>query len=171
MASSRLGISNSTFNPNSIGGRDGSANRIGIVLAVITDDTSELILKYNFSEVEQKNTTTIGHAAIRPLSDGTTSVTNSIVYPPFNPEEGIPLVGETVELISINGKLHYKRSLTGNINIGNAREDIDIKTFPQTQPPDSGKANDYSTDNQTGIASGGSSTEERKTKIGKYFES
>ena len=170
MASSRLGISNSTFNPNSIGGRDGSANRIGIVLGVITDDTSELILKYDFSEVEQKNTATIGHAAIRTLSDGTSSVTNSITYPPFSPEEGIPLVGETVELIPINGKLHYKRSLTGNINIGNAREDIDIKTFPQTQPPDAGKASDYSTNNQTGIASGGSSTEERKTKIGKYFE-
>ena len=73
MATSRIGISNSGFNPNSVAGSDGSGNQVGIVVDIILDDTSDLLLKYDFSQVEQKNTSNIGFAAIRPLGDGTAS--------------------------------------------------------------------------------------------------
>ena len=169
MATSRLGISNSGFNPNSTSTAGSASNTVGIVVDIILDDTSELLLKYDFSEVEQKNTSTIGYAAIRPVKDATSATKQNKAYPPFNPEEGIPLVGETVQLIDVAGKLHYKRTVTGNINIGNARKDVDIKTYPHTQPAGS-DTNELSTVSATGTPSGGSGTDDRKTEIGKYFK-
>jgi hypothetical protein len=169
MATSRLGISNSSFNPNSTSAAGNTDNTYGIVLDIILDDTSELLLKYDFSEVEQKNTSTIGYAAIRPVKDATSATKQNKAYPPFNPEEGIPLVGETVQLIDIAGKLHYKRTVTGNINIGNARSDVDIKIYPSTQPAGGGTS-ELSTASATGTPSGGGGTDDRKTEIGKYFK-
>lgn len=168
MANTRLGISNSGFNPDSAAGSAGSI-QTGIVVDVILDDTSDLLLKYDFSQVEQKNTSNIGFAAIRPLGDATSATKKNKAYPPFNPEEGIPLVGETVQLIDITGRLHYKRTIIGNINIGNARSDVDVKTYPQTQPAGTG-VSDLSTSNATGTPSGGGGTDDRKTEIGKYFK-
>jgi hypothetical protein len=168
MATTRLGISNSGFDTNSVAGSGGAYNT-GIVVDIILDDKSDLLLKYDFSEVEQKNTSNIGYAAIRPDTDSTTSIKKSIVFPPFNPEEGIPLVGETVQLIDVTGRLHYKRTISGNINIGNARKDIDVKTYPNTQPAGN-EASELSTINATGTPSGGGGTDDRKTEIGKYFK-
>ena len=170
MAKGRLEISDSGFNPNSVAGSDGSGNQVGIVVDIILDDKSDLLLKYDFSQVEQKNTSNIGFAAIRPLGDGTTSTKKNKAYPPFNPEEGLPLVGETVQLIDVAGRMHYKRTITGNINIGNARTDVDVKTYPQTQPPAKEGSTEFSTANATGTPSGGSGTDDRKTEIGKYFK-
>ena len=170
MANSRLGISNSGFNPNSTSTAGTANNTVGIVVDIILDDTSELLLKYDFSEVEEKNTSTIGYAAIRQVKDATSATKQNKAYPPFNPEEGIPLVGETVQLIDVAGRLHYKRTITGNINIGNARTDIDIKTYPHTQPAGGSSASELSTTNATGTPSGGGGTDDRKTEIGKYFK-
>lgn len=170
MANSRLGISNSGFNPNSTSTAGTANNTVGIVVDIILDDTSELLLKYDFSEVEQKNTSNIGFAAIRPVKDATSATKQNKAYPPFNPEEGIPLVGETVQLIDVAGRLHYKRTISGNINIGNARTDIDVKTYPHTQPAGGSGASELSTANATGTPSGGGGTDDRKTEIGKYFK-
>ena len=170
MATSRLGISNSGFNPNSTSTAGTANNTVGIVVDIILDDTSELLLKYDFSEVEQKNTSNIGFAAIRPVKDATSATKQNKAYPPFNPEEGIPLVGETVQLIDVAGRLHYKRTISGNINIGNARTDIDVKTYPHTQPAGGSGASELSTANATGTPSGGGGTDDRKTEIGKYFK-
>ena len=170
MATSRLGISNSSFDPKSTSTAGTANNSYGIVVDIILDDTSELLLKYDFSEVEEKNTSTIGYAAIRQVKDATSATKQNKAYPPFNPEEGIPLVGETVQLIDVAGRLHYKRTITGNINIGNARTDIDIKTYPHTQPAGGSSASELSTTNATGTPSGGGGTDDRKTEIGKYFK-
>jgi hypothetical protein len=170
MANSRLSISNSGFNPNSTSTAGTANNTVGIVVDIILDDTSELLLKYDFSEVEQKNTSNIGFAAIRPVKDATSATKQNKAYPPFNPEEGIPLVGETVQLIDVAGRLHYKRTISGNINIGNARTDIDVKTYPHTQPAGGSGASELSTANATGTPSGGGGTDDRKTEIGKYFK-
>jgi hypothetical protein len=170
MATSRIGISNSGFNPKSIAGKTSTTTKIGIVLDVILDDTHDLLIKFNVTDVEQKNTSNIGFAAIRQLGDSTSEFNNNKVYPPFNPEEGIPLVGEMVQLIDVTGRLHYKRTITGNINVGNARTDIDIITYPTTQKDDDNGASELSTANTTGTPSGGSGTDDRKTEIGKYFK-
>ena len=170
MATSRIGISNSGFNANSTSTAGTANNSYGIVVDIILDDTSELLLKYDFSEVEEKNTSTIGYAAIRQVKDATSATKQNKAYPPFNPEEGIPLVGETVQLIDVAGRLHYKRTISGNINIGNARTNIDIKTYPHTQPAGGNGASELSTANATGTPSGGGGTDDRKTEIGKYFK-
>ena len=168
MANSRLAISNSTHNTNS---NTGGASKVmtGIVLDVILDDTNPKVETYDFSEVEKKNTSIIGCAVIRKLSDPSASKIGIKAYKPFSVDEGIPLIGETVELIQLGGKLHYKRIHTSNVNTGNAIEDVDIKNFQPTQKPGE-PAKEYSTVSATGTPSGGSGGDDRKTKLGEYFK-
>lgn len=166
--SQRTQISNATYatNPNT-GGASGVMT--GIVLDVILDDTHKRVETYDFSEVETKDTSIIGCAVVRKLSDPSASTTGVKAYKPFNSDEGVPLIGETVELISLGGKLHFKRITSTNINAGNAIEDVDIKNFQPTQKPGQ-PATEYSTISATGTPSGGSGGEDRKTKLGEYFE-
>jgi hypothetical protein len=166
--SQRTQISNASYstNPNSGGS---SSLMTGIVLDVILDDTNPKVETYDFSEVETKDTSIIGCAVVRKLSDPSASATGVKAYKAFNSDEGIPLIGETVELISLGGKLHYKRIASANINAGNAIENVDIKNFQATQKPGQ-PATEYSTVSATGTPSGGSGVEDRKTKIGEYFE-
>jgi len=168
MANSRLAISNSTASTNS-NSAGASSVMTGIVLDVILDETNPRVQTYDFSEVETKDTGIVGCAAIRKLSDTSASGKGVKAYKPFNTDEGIPLVGETVELISLAGKLHYKRIPSSNINAGNAIENVDTKHFQPTQKPGQ-PATEYSTVSATGTPSGGSGGEDRKTKIGEYFE-
>lgn len=162
----RTQISNTTHNTNKNTG--GSNIMTGIVLDVILDDKNPRVETYDFSEIEQKNTSIVGCAVIRKLSDPSASKIGVKAYKPFNPDEGIPLIGETVELIQLGGKLHFKRVTSSNINIGNAIEDVDIKNFQPTQKPGQ-PATEYSTISATGTPSGGSGKDDRKTKIGEYF--
>ena len=164
--SQRTQISNATYNTNKNSG--GSNVMTGIVLDVILDDTNPRVETYDFSEIEKKNTSIIGCAVVRKITDPSASKVGVKAYKPFNPDEGIPLIGETVELIQLGGKYHYKRITSSNISTGNAIEDVDIKNFQPTQKP--GKpATEYSTISATGTPSGGSGKEDRKTKIGEYF--
>ena len=166
--SQRTQISNASYstNPNT-GGAAGVMT--GVVLDVILDDKHPKVETYDFSEVESKDTSIIGSAVIRKLNDPSASKTGAKAYKPFNNDEGIPLIGETVELFSLGGKMHYKRIASTNINTGNAIENVDIKNFQATEKPGS-PASEYSTVSATGTPSGGSGDEERKTKLGEYFE-
>jgi hypothetical protein len=164
----RTQISNNTQNTNKNSG--GAGVGTGIVLDVILDDTNPRVETYDFSEVEKKNTSIIGCAAIKKSADPSASKTTAKIYRPFSADEGIPLVGETVELIKLGGKLHYKRISSSNINTGNAIEDVDIKNFQPTQK-DGQPAKGYGEANKTGTPTGGSGTDDRKTKIGEYFVS
>jgi hypothetical protein len=167
MANSRLAISNSTHSTNKNSG--GSNIATGMVLDVILDDTNPRVETYDFSEVEQKNTSIIGCAVVKKLSDPSAGTAGAKAYRPFSSDEGIPLVGETVELIKLGGKLHYKRISASNINTGNAIEDVDIKNFRPTQK-DGSTASGYNEVASTGTPSGGSGGDDRKTKIGEYFK-
>jgi hypothetical protein len=164
--SERIAKSNASHNTNKNSGGGGIGT--GVVLDVILDDTNPRVETYDFSEVEQKNTSIVGGAAIRKVSDPSASKVGVKVYKPFSSDEGIPLIGETVELIQLGGKLHYKRIASPNINTGNAVEDVDIKIVKPTQKPGSPAA-EYSTVSATGTPSGGSGSDDRKTKIGEYF--
>lgn len=166
--SQRTQISNATHNTNK---NNSNANGVttGIVLDVILDDTNPKVQTYDFSEVEKKDTSIVGCAVIRKLSDPSASKTGVKAYKPFSNDEGLPLIGETVELITLGGKLHYKRIASANINAGNAIENVDVKTFQPTQKPGQ-PATEYSTISATGTPSGGSGGDDRKTKIGEYFE-
>lgn len=166
--SQRTQISNATQSTNSnTNGATGVMT--GIVLDVILDDTHKRVETYDFSEVETKDTSIIGCAVIRKLNDPSASPTSAKAYKPFNSDEGVPLIGETVELISLGGKLHFKRVTSSNINAGNAIEDVDIKNFQATEKP-SNPTGEYSTISATGTPSGGSGKEDRKSKLGEYFE-
>jgi hypothetical protein len=165
--SRRVQQSNDTFNTNPNSG--GGGINTGMVLDVILDDTNPRVETYDFSEVEKKNTSIIGCAAIKKLSDPSAGQVGLKVYRPFSSDEGLPLVGETVELIKLGGKIHYKRISASNINTGNAVEDVDIKNFQPTQKSGESKASELNTNSKTGTPAGGSGTDDRKTKIGKYF--
>jgi hypothetical protein len=164
----RTQISNATHHTNSNQSTTGKV-LTGIVLDVILDDTNPKVQTYDFSEVETKDTSIVGCAVVRKLNDPSASKTGVKAYKPFSNDEGIPLVGETVELILLGGKLHYKRIASTNINAGNAIENVDIKNFQPTQKPGQ-PATEYSTVSATGTPSGGSGGEDRKTKLGEYFE-
>jgi hypothetical protein len=165
----RIAISNSTAGTNPAGNDTNANTTTGIVLDVILDDSNPNMPSYDFSEVEKKETALIGCAVIRRITDSSASSKSLKAYPPFNYDEGIPLVGETVQLIELGGKMHYKRISATNINTGNAKINIDVQHYPDTQKPGS-KAADFNTISTTGTPSGGSGTEERKTEIGKYFK-
>lgn len=164
--SERISKSNASYNTNKNSTSGGMGT--GVVLDVILDDTNPRVETYDFSEVEQKNTSIIGGAAIRKITDSSASKVGIKVYKPFSSDEGIPLIGETVELIQLGGKLHYKRIASPNINTGNAIENVDTKIVKPTQKPGA-PADEYSTNSATGTPSGGSGTDDRKTKIGEYF--
>ena len=169
MASERLAISNSTAGTNPLGNSTNSNTTTGIVVDVILDDTNENVPSYDYSEVEKKDTSLIGCAVIRRITDSSASIKSLKAYRPFNYDEGIPLVGETVQLIELGGKMHYKRISATNINTGNAKVNIDTQHYPDTEKA-SNNASSLSTISSTGTPSGGSGTSDRKSEIGKYFK-
>ena len=143
----------------------------GIVIAVILDDTHELIQDTDAEEFSTgKNTSIVGWCAIRPLHNQSNAEANLTVFPPYdNLNLELPLVGETVELIKVGNVTHYKRMTRGYINTGNALENLNRNVFSQVEPETNSAAN-YSTTSQTGISNSSEQTD-RDTKIGGYFES
>ena len=89
-------------------------------------------------------------------------------YPPFNIDEGLPLLGEVVELIKVGGNSHYKRIHNIDINAGNAVEDAQLRGLPveNTDTNSSG----YSETSETGTPNSGGDGD-RSNKLGEYFES
>jgi hypothetical protein len=146
-------------------------SNVGIVIAVILDDSHELIQDTDSEEFSTgKNTSIVGWCAVRPLSNQSDAETNLTVYPPYDALNlELPLVGETVELIKVGNITHYKRMTRGFINTGNAIENLNRNVFSQVEP-ETNNAKSYSTTADTGITNTSGKTD-RDLKIGEYFES
>jgi len=148
-------------------------NRVnsGIVVDVILDDTHPKLVKADEDTQDyysDKETDVVGCAIIRPLSDNTSSETQLFKYQPLNPSLlELPLVGETVEIYTIGGVKYYRRYSNININTGGASEDKNKTTFSKVEKEQGGK--DYNTVSQTSTTKN-SSSNDRSTKLGKYFE-
>ena len=142
----------------------------GIVTDVILDDTHDRVVKLDGDSeyFTEKNTSVVGSVVVRPYSSATTSETSLFTYEPLNSSHlDIPLIGETVELYQIGSVRYYRRIYSLDINAGNSAANRNEIIFDKTDSSKSRKS--YSTISQTGT-SNSSSSNERSTKLGKYFE-
>jgi hypothetical protein len=141
----------------------------GIVIHVILNEDDENILESSKSEENPKLVSAyIGHAKIRNLQDPSPNEKDLLFYAPFNPDEGTPLVGETVQLFELGATLFYKRIPSPDINLGNAKENKDLSLNTDTDKSD-GNSSNYSETSQTGTPNS-SAGGDRDKKIGGYFE-
>ena len=142
----------------------------GIVTDVILDDTHDRVVKLDGDSeyFTEKNTSVVGSVVVIPYSSATTSETSLFTYEPLNSSHlDIPLIGETVELYQIGSVRYYRRIYSLDINAGNSAANRNEIIFDKTDSSKSRKS--YSTISQTGT-SNSSSSNERSTKLGKYFE-
>jgi hypothetical protein len=147
----------------------GKSINVGIVEHIILNEDDDNIVESPKSEEGVKLIDSyIGHAKIRKLNDFVANKKNLNFYAPLIPDEGVPLVGETVQLVDVGGTEYFKRIPSTNLNIGNARTNAEQKlseTTEESQP----NSNSYSEVSQTSTAQ--SDSEERDSKLGEYFES
>lgn len=169
--SKRTSISNSSFFSNKKTKPFSSTNNVGTVVYVHLDDSksSELTLPSELSSVVHNKEMVLGHAKIAMRGDSTVNINNIPEYPPLNPDEGLPLIGEIVEMVMLGGKLHYKRITSTNLNSGNAEEDSLLLGNP-TEEKDSRQGQSYGQVASTGTPVASESASDRKTKLGEYFE-
>ena len=142
----------------------------GIVIDVILDDTHDRVVKIDGDSeyFTEKNTSVVGSVVVRPYSSATISETSLLTYEPLNSSHlDIPLIGETVELYQIGSVRYYRRIYSLDINVGNSAVNRNEIVFDKTDSSKSRKS--YSTVSQTGT-SNSSSSNERSTKLGEYFE-
>ena len=139
----------------------------GIVEHVILNEDDENILEVSGGKANSKLVDAyIGSARIRKANDFSVNKKQLTFYQPLIPDEGIPILGETVQLVVVGGTEFYKRIPSVSINVGNARKNAEKKLSEKTQES-KGSASSYSETSQTGTAQ--SSTEERENELGEYF--
>jgi hypothetical protein len=139
------------------------------VIDSINNDDSVELTDYFTSKSDNsiKDTRKIGHVDIKPIDENYFPDNYPITdIPPFFPDEGTPLNTETVELMSVGGRVYYKRLHPYNLNIGNAGENKGKNQLPGGGIKNNN--NDYSVVSQTGTSK--SSSPNSSIKIGKYFK-
>ncbi len=142
---------------------------LGVVIDVILDDTHERVSSDGPGDGEAKRTGLIGAAVIRMLTDNTTPEGDLRPIRPYDAYDvSPPLVGETIEVITIGGLQFYKRISNPILNQGNAEKNKGVESYP-TDTNNTDNSAGYTESSNTGISSGGSA--DRETEIGEYFES
>jgi len=148
-------------------GVGGKSVDTGIVEHVILNEDDENILQSSNSKSNPKLVDVyIGSARVRKSSDFSVNKKQLQFYLPLIPDEGVPLVGETVQLVKVGGSEYYKRIPSVSINLGNARNNAEKKLSEKTSEASS-DAGSYSEVSQTSTAT--SDSEERESKLGEYF--
>lgn len=150
MAKERISTSNSSFFGNYKSKVNQGKVFTGRVIDVILDKNNQYVEIFDFSENVKEDTSLIGYAVIRTIDDSVGSTSTLRPYPPLNPDETIPLRGETVELIPLGGRFHYKRISNYNLSTGNAKPDAEKTLFPEKQKP-LNSAEKYNETSFTGI--------------------
>ena len=145
---------------------------LGIVMDVVLDGDSEAIKQLQNVEEgkSDKNFSLIGAAKIRKLDDQTSNTDNLRYY---RPEDysfiDLPIIGEIVQLLyNETGGIVYKRIVSPNLNIGNAKLNVE-STYLATDEGDGGNAKDYSETSQTGTTNKDSSKSTDNETFGDYF--
>jgi len=167
--SRRLSSSNSNFLSNKGHKLYESVSNTGTVVFVYLDDSEleSITIPDDISSDVSDKEPLLGYAKIVSRQDTSYDLADVNPYPPYNIEEGIPLLGEMVQLIEIGGTLHYKRIFHPDINIGTAKEDALLLGLPVEGSENN--SSEYSTTAQTGTPAGGAG-DDRKNKFGDYFE-
>jgi hypothetical protein len=167
--SRRTSASNSSFFSNKDSKLFSQKFNTGTVVFVHVDDSEfeTITIPSDISSDVSDKQPLLGYAKVVTRKDAAYDLDDLTDYPPFNIDEGIPLLGEVVELIRVAGTYHYKRIFSFDINKGNAVEDAQLKGYP-TENTDSNSAG-YSETSQTGTPNSGGGGD-RKNKLGEYFE-
>ena len=136
----RKAISNSSFFSNkkkvSNNALEGST---GVVVYVHLDDSEAtgISLIDDLIDIVSDKEMVIGHAKVASRTDSTHDLTNIPEYAPANPDEGVPLIGEVVQLVKIGSTLFYKRIPSIDINAGNSEENALLEGTPKEEQPGS----------------------------------
>lgn len=149
------------------------SNNLGIVVEVIlTEDDSNLKKRYtNNDRLDEKTIEEIGSIVVRPMHDGSSRNSKFPKVKPFDVHNtDYPIVGETVELININGSTYYKRIPSSNLNKGNASLDKDLLVYPREETGLTGTSKEYKEITNTGTPNAGSDNQNRKSSFGNYFQ-
>lgn len=146
------------------------SSTVGIVFKVILDDEYEGLNNTDSEDFSTgKDTSVIGSCVIREISDHITSEANLKSYRPLDPHNlDIPLMGETVELITIGNVKYYRRLSSGGLNKGNAKENFNKEVYPKVERQNN-NAKSYSIIANTNTANSSQRTE-RDSKLGDYFQ-
>ena len=167
--SKRISSSNSSFYSNKQPKLFGGGSSTGTVIFVYLDDSEfeTITIPDDISSDVSDKEPLLGYAKIVSRKDTTYDLSDVTPYPPYNIDEGLPLLGEIVELVDIGGRQHYKRIFNPDIVKGNAREDALLLGLPVENSENN--SSDYSSTSQTGTPAGGAG-DDRKNKLGEYFE-
>jgi hypothetical protein len=142
---------------------------VGIVLDVILDDTHERVTDGGEGDGESKRTGLVGAIIVRPANDNTTPDKDLRPIRPYDAHYvDLPIIGETVQIITVGGLTFYKRLSMPNLNRGSAVDNKMKDTFTgSTNEVQEG--GDYREASSTGI-SGTSGGDDRESTLGEYFE-
>jgi len=142
---------------------------VGTVIDVITNEESKGVYDVGFGDGETRNLNEIGWAKIRKLNDLTSAVNELSYFPPYDYTLiDLPIVGEIVEIVDVEGTQYYRRITTANLNTGNAKVDTEGNLVPVKEKSGKNKSTDYRTTAQTGTPN--SSTTQDKEIKNEYFE-
>ena len=168
--SKRQSSSNSSFFGNKNDKLFARKFKTGTVVFIHHDDSEfeTITIPDDISDKVSDKESLLGYAKIVERGDTSYDLDDVPFYPPYNQDEGLPILGEVVELIRLGGNYHYKRIFNIDINTGNAVEDALLKGLP-TENSD-GSSSDYGETSSTGTPNSGGDGD-RSNKFGEYFES
>ena len=163
----RISTSNASFFNNYQS--TGQDNVTGTVVFVHVDDSEfeTIAIPSDISSDVSDKDSKLGFAKIVLRADTSYDLDDLGDYPPYNIDEGLPLLGEVVEMVKVGGNLHYKRIHNIDINKGNAVEDAQLKGLPVESSD--GASGDYGETSSTGTPNSGGDGD-RNNKLGEYFE-
>lgn len=168
-----------SFSKAGSGGNTVRKSETGIVQDIILDTTHPKIKEEELydldgnpiEDVDSLSTNYIGCAYIKPASDKTAFPQNAIRYRPIDiASQDVPLKGETVRIIDIDGIPYYDRLPSHEINTGNASINKDIALNPNTVSLSINKSKDYKEVSETQIAKTSANDSSREVPLGDYFQ-
>lgn len=142
---------------------------VAIVLHVITEPDDPYLPELGITDedLDEKNLNYIGAVVVRKTWEIARNKSNTILKPHDRNNLDMPVVGETVKLIVKGEGTYYERIPGNDLNLGNARQDIDLLTYPNEEK--SNNTSNFKEVSQTGTPNAGSTNQNRTTSFGTYF--
>lgn len=166
--SDRVAKSNSSHLTSRLNTVPSPSSEVGVVIDIVLDETHERVQQTpDGVSGYAKDTSVIGSAVIRRTTDSNTPKKQLNTYPPFTMIDGMPIIGERVQLFSMGGRTYYKRFTNGNVNVGNAFYNSEKILYPELEP---GENTVQSYKREVQIQTSGESVENEDVRTyGKYF--
>jgi hypothetical protein len=142
---------------------------VATVLHVITepDDAYLPELGITDEDLDDKNLNYIGSVVVRKTWEIAKNKSNTILKPHDRNNLDLPIVGETVKLVVKGEGTYYERIPGNDLNLGNAKLNIDLLTHPNEE--NSNNTSNYNETNKTGTSNASSTNQSRTTSYGTHF--